>query len=117
MRHRRDLDPCVSVPQVLVFNPYDYPDMTSGAVDEVLARPRAETYINLGMAKFYSTKNVAGYPIKKRRCLFPSEINVWKNGVPYSYSDCIVDCKTSDIQKICGCRPFYFPRRGEQHCQ
>lgn len=107
----------VRVLQVLVFSPLDFPDTTSGAVDEILAMSRAETHIDLTVSDFYTTKTVASFPVKKRGCLFEYELSPEDSGTEYSYSDCIVDCKTHDIQRICGCIPFVYPRRGKHYCQ
>ncbi|XP_032674437.1 sodium channel protein Nach-like [Odontomachus brunneus] len=99
--------------KILIFDPYDFPDVTSGGVMEILAIPRSETYVDVVASSFFSTKAIEGYPIAKRKCIFSKEIRTLYGGTSYTYSDCIVDCKIHDIQKICGCRPFMYPRRGK----
>ncbi|EFN80350.1 Sodium channel protein Nach [Harpegnathos saltator] len=99
--------------KVIIFDPHDFPDVTSGGVKEILAIPRSETYIDIIASSFFSTRAIEGYPIKKRKCIFSKEIRTLYAGTSYTYSDCIVDCKIHDVQKICGCRPFFYPRRGK----
>ncbi|KAG5312443.1 NACH protein, partial [Acromyrmex insinuator] len=99
--------------KVTVFNPTDYPDMTSGGVTEVFAIPQYETYLNVEATLFSSSQTIINLPRNKRNCLFSDE-TVFSNITMYTYSDCIVDCKINDIQKFCGCRPFIYPRRGKK---
>ncbi|XP_018358709.1 PREDICTED: sodium channel protein Nach-like [Trachymyrmex cornetzi] len=101
--------------KVIVFNPTDYPDMTSGGVTEVLALPEYETNLNMDATLFSSSQTTINLPRNKRKCIFSDEI-VFSNITMYTYSDCIVDCKINDIQKFCGCRPFIYPRRGKKEC-
>ncbi|KAL6264439.1 hypothetical protein P5V15_004548 [Pogonomyrmex californicus] len=98
--------------KIIVFNPTDYPDMTSGGVTEVFAMPLTETYIDVTPTVFFSTNIIKGFTKEKRNCLFETETDTQFNGAIYTYSDCIVNCKIQHIQKICGCRPFIYPRRG-----
>ncbi|XP_071629455.1 sodium channel protein Nach isoform X2 [Temnothorax longispinosus] len=99
--------------KVLVFNPTDYPDMTSGGVTELLAMPLSETYVDVTTTAFVSTQIIRDFPREKRNCIFDDEETMYKEK-KYTYSDCIVDCKVYNIQKVCGCRPFFYPRRGKR---
>lgn len=99
--------------QVIVFDPHDFPDVTSGGVMEILAMPQSETYVDVVASSFFSMKSIEGFPIAKRKCIFTKEIMTLYAGTRYTYSDCIVDCKIHDIQNICGCRPYVYPRRGK----
>ncbi|XP_018401441.1 PREDICTED: sodium channel protein Nach-like, partial [Cyphomyrmex costatus] len=99
--------------KVTVFNPTDYPDMTSGGVTEVIAMPQYETYLDVKATLFNSSQTVIHLPRDKRDCIFADEI-VFSNITIYTYSDCIVNCKINDIQEFCGCRPFIYPRRGKK---
>ncbi|XP_014487995.1 PREDICTED: sodium channel protein Nach-like [Dinoponera quadriceps] len=99
--------------KVILFDPHDYPDVTSGGVIEILAMPSSETYVDVTATSFISTKAIEGYSIAKRKCIFSKEIQTLYGGTRYTYSDCIVDCKIHDIQNLCGCRPFFYPRRGK----
>lgn len=113
----RTRHPHRSVLQVVVFNPFDYPDVTTGGLDEIIAMPRAETYIDISMTVFYSTEAILDFPVEKRNCLFPKEKSHEDDGAVYSYSNCILDCKIRDMQRNCGCRPFVYPRRGKRNCK
>lgn len=101
-----------------MFNPTDYPDVSSGGVTEVLAMPLTETYIDVTATSFFSTNIIKSFSVNQRNCIFSEEIHTEHTyGKIYTYSDCIVDCKIHDMQKLCNCRPFYIPRRGEKECQ
>ncbi|XP_077258876.1 sodium channel protein Nach [Temnothorax americanus] len=99
--------------KVLVFSPTDYPDMTSGGVTEILAMPLSETYLDVTATAFISTQIIRNFPREKRNCIFDDEETMYKEKM-YTYSDCIADCKIYNIQKVCGCRPFFYPRRGKR---
>ncbi|KAG5309983.1 PPK28 protein, partial [Acromyrmex insinuator] len=98
--------------KVIVFNPTDYPDMTSGGVTEVLAVPLSETFLDVIGTIFISNPGIKNFPKHKRNCIFPDEGKLLSKIMIYTYSDCIVDCKINFIQKSCGCRPFFYPRHG-----
>lgn len=102
--------------QIIVFNPHDFPDGSSGGVTEVLAMPQTETYVDVTAASFFSTSYVERFPREKRKCIFAKETQTKYGGTLYTYSDCIVDCKANEMYKLCGCRPFFYPRRGNE-CQ
>ncbi|XP_039302378.1 sodium channel protein Nach-like isoform X2 [Solenopsis invicta] len=98
--------------KVIVFNPTDYPDMTSGGVTEILAMPLSETFMDITTTAFLSTQIIESFPRNERNCIFTHETHTTNDGTMYTYSDCIVDCKIDSIQESCGCRPFIYPRRG-----
>lgn len=97
--------------QVTIFNPYDYPDMTSGGVIDFLVSPREHRRVQVEAIMFNSTKSIIAYPQEKRDCVFEEEMTSVR--MFYTYSDCIVDCKTADIWKSCGCIPFFLPNRSK----
>ncbi|XP_017760977.1 PREDICTED: sodium channel protein Nach-like [Eufriesea mexicana] len=95
--------------KVTIFNPYDYPDMASGGVIDFLVSPREHRRVEIEAIMFNSTKSITAYPLEKRGCVFEDEMTSLR--MFYTYSDCIVDCKTADIWKSCGCVPFFLPNR------
>ncbi|KAI4493118.1 hypothetical protein M0802_009668 [Mischocyttarus mexicanus] len=97
--------------KVTLFNPTDYPDNISGGVTEVLVSPLLESYLEIEAVSFHSTDQTKSYPIPKRKCIFPNEIQTRYGD--YSYSDCLVDCREQQIWKMCKCIPFYLPTRTE----
>lgn len=101
--------------QITIFNPGDYPDNTSGGVSEVLIAPKTESFIKLDASTFYSTEAVRYIDLSSRKCLFTDETNGLPSG--YTYSDCLVDCRVNEIIRLCNCRPFYVPRRGNKECK
>ncbi|XP_072744920.1 sodium channel protein Nach isoform X2 [Anoplolepis gracilipes] len=100
--------------KIIVFNPTDFPDVSSGGVTEVLVMPNSEMYVDVTATSFFSTNTIEKFPVNQRNCIFSEEIRTTHSGTMYTYSDCIVDCKIYDIQKLCNCRPFFYPRRGER---
>lgn len=99
--------------QVTIFNPHDYPDMTSGGVIEIFVPTETQMNIELQGIVSYGTKNILRYSLKHRHCVFPEEMILAH--ATYTYSDCIVDCRIQNIWEICRCIPFYMPNRGEIH--
>ncbi|KYN07430.1 Sodium channel protein Nach, partial [Cyphomyrmex costatus] len=51
--------------KVIVFNPTDYPDKTSGGVTEVLAMPLSETFLDMVATLFVSTAFIKNFPRNK----------------------------------------------------
>lgn len=96
--------------KITIFNPTDYPDNTSGGVSDALISPGTENFLELDAVSFFSEKSVIDFDVDDRKCIFSNEISALYDG--YTYSDCIVDCKETDVIKTCGCRPFYYPTRG-----
>lgn len=108
------MNTCLS--QVILFSPTDYPDMTSGGVEEIIVTPLTEAQVNIVASAFYSSESIMEFSVPKRKCIFTKEIKTLRTGMRYTYSDCIVECKLKDIEKTCGCRPFIYPRRGAHNC-
>ncbi|XP_014481168.1 PREDICTED: sodium channel protein Nach-like isoform X2 [Dinoponera quadriceps] len=98
--------------KISVYNPLDYPDMTSGYVRDVLVSPKTEAYINLDAIVFDSAEDVQKYDVQERDCLFQTEQSKIFHGY-YSYSDCIVHCRIRDIFQLCNCVPFFYPTSEE----
>lgn len=101
---------------MILFNPTDFPDVTSGGVTVIYAMSLSETFIDVTTTAFISANIIKNYPMEKRKCIFADEENPMHGNTMYTYSDCIVDCKSFQIQKVCGCRPFFYPRRGVEEC-
>ncbi|KOC68351.1 Sodium channel protein Nach [Habropoda laboriosa] len=95
--------------KVMIFNPFDYPDMTSGGVLDILISPKMYRSVEIQAIMFYSSRRIISYPVDKRDCVFADEMVTLR--AFYTYSDCIVDCKMEDMWKLCGCIPFYLPNR------
>lgn len=99
--------------QVTIFNPHDYPDMTSGGVIDFLVSPRKHRSVELEAIVFYSIRNIIPYPLEKRDCVFQDEMTSFH--MFYTYSDCIVDSSSS--VNLCVMysplsRIFFFLERG-----
>ncbi|XP_076220533.1 pickpocket protein 28-like isoform X2 [Nomia melanderi] len=95
--------------KVTIFNPHDYPDMTSGGVIEMFVSPQMQKNVDMVAIVSYSTTNVIPYALQHRHCVFAEEMASVR--ASYTYSDCIVDCKIADILHHCSCVPFYLPNR------
>lgn len=95
--------------QVMVFDPYDYPDTSSGSVSEILVAPLTEKYFQLEALGLHSSDDIRPYTMEQRGCIFPDERVT--DYAPYTNSYCIVDCKLTHIWNNCKCRPFFYPYR------
>ncbi|XP_028050298.2 sodium channel protein Nach [Monomorium pharaonis] len=102
--------------KVILFNPTDYPDMTTGGVSEIFGTPLSETFVDVTMTGFLSADVIQSFPKTQRNCIFMNEDRARFDGAIYTYSDCIADCIIRNIWKVCGCRPFIYTRRGKHEC-
>ncbi|XP_046433667.1 sodium channel protein Nach-like isoform X2 [Neodiprion fabricii] len=101
--------------KIIIFNAEDYPDNPSGGVIEQMISPSTETYLRLEAIVFFTPDEIISYPVRKRKCIFNTELQKLFTG--YTYSDCIVNCRVDDIWETCNCLPFFFPKRdGRRTC-
>ncbi|XP_029035743.2 sodium channel protein Nach-like [Osmia bicornis bicornis] len=96
--------------KVMVFNPRDYPDSSSGSVFELLVAPLMREYIQLLLFGLLTNKVIQSYPVEKRGCIFVNEDQSYHK--LYTFNQCIVSCRVEDIWKNCKCRPFFYRRYG-----
>ncbi|XP_046433237.1 sodium channel protein Nach-like [Neodiprion fabricii] len=94
--------------KVLIFSPLDFPDTSSGSLHEVIISPQTESSLTLEATSFYSVPEVQHHSVEIRDCLFKDELAVTFGG-HYSYSDCIMYCRISDILSHCNCVPYFYP--------
>ncbi|XP_066585154.1 sodium channel protein Nach-like [Prorops nasuta] len=94
--------------QILIHSSLDYPDATSGSLQEILVSPKTENFVSLEAISVYAIPAVKDYDVLERDCFFSSEQSSKFQGY-YSYSDCIVLCRMEDVIKICKCLPFFYP--------
>ncbi|XP_015432820.1 PREDICTED: sodium channel protein Nach-like [Dufourea novaeangliae] len=99
--------------KVNIFNPHDYPDVSSGGVIEILVSPTRQVKVAVEAIVAYSTPNILAYSLEHRYCVFSEEMESVRSS--YTYSDCIVDCRIADILRLCKCVPFFLPNRGEKY--
>jgi hypothetical protein len=66
-------------------------------------------------ASTYSTPEVRALRKDQRQCLFEDE-QVLKiansNNSGYSYSNCLVQCRLENMDKLCQCSPYFYPTGG-----
>ncbi|XP_054006766.1 sodium channel protein Nach-like [Hylaeus anthracinus] len=96
--------------KVTIFNPHDYPDTTSGGVSEIFVSAETQQSVELRAIISYGTKNIMPISLEHRHCVFPEEMD------SYTYSDCIVECRTRNMWDTCGCIPFYLPNDSKRVC-
>ena len=98
--------------QVLIFNPHDFPDKSSGGLNEAYISAGREVFIELSTNTLLSDNDIRIFPAKKRGCWFSDELSADSNEF-YSYSDCIINCRLDSIATLCRCIPFYLPDRSK----
>lgn len=92
----------------LIFDPFEFPDSSSGSVREVPLEKFLETRITLSCKTKRAVEEVQRYSIDKRGCLFPTDMMSEYNG-NYNYGDCLLKCKLKSIMALCKCVPFNLP--------
>ncbi|XP_017799008.1 PREDICTED: pickpocket protein 28-like [Habropoda laboriosa] len=95
--------------KVMIFDPYGYPDLSSGSVSEVLVPPLTEEFVQLQVVGSHGTDTIRMHSVEKRGCIFPDEYE--SNYTSYSTNACIVACRVEHIWAKCKCRPFFYPRQ------
>lgn len=70
-----------------------------------------EAFISLSPESTYSTGNILRLPVSMRDCLFENErkLSVFQR---YSYTNCLAECRSEMIFKLCGCVPYHLPYNG-----
>ena len=76
----------------LIFDPYQFPDLSTGSLKEVPLERNVETRITLGALTKRAVEEVQRYSIEKRQCLFPTD-NVHDFKGNYNYGDCLTRCR------------------------
>ncbi|XP_076220536.1 sodium channel protein Nach-like isoform X3 [Nomia melanderi] len=94
--------------KVTIFQPRDYPDVSSGGMSEFLLAPQTRKYVKLRAVGQTSSHTIRSYPLCQRKCLFHDEKRTIFES--YSASDCILVCKIDDIWQFCKCKLFFHPQ-------
>lgn len=70
-----------------------------------------EAFISLSPESTYSTSAVFRLPVPMRNCLFENEmkLTVFQR---YSYINCLAECRSDMLFKLCGCVPYHLPYNG-----
>jgi hypothetical protein len=96
--------------QVLLHNPYEYPDV--GSVNDKLLSAGRMMLISLYPETFQMTAAVRAMPAQSRQCVLRSE-SALRSLQRYSSSNCLSECRQNLSAHLCGCSPFYYPNCGK----
>ncbi|KAG5865679.1 hypothetical protein JTB14_020630 [Gonioctena quinquepunctata] len=89
---------------VHVFDPRNFPDMTSGSFNSILVGAGTETLVDVSASLYSSSEGILRYPLEKRQCYFGFEKGT--DFGEYSESDCILSCRIKAMKRLCECVPF-----------
>ncbi|GLV33562.1 pickpocket 24, partial [Carabus blaptoides fortunei] len=92
---------------VLIYNPRDYPDTSSGGLVETLIPLQREVFLQIDSLTVEAVQMLQEYPRDLRGCVFSTEDTTSFDTSYYSYSDCLNECKMRSILALCECIPFY----------
>ena len=95
--------------QVMIHNPTDYPG--DHADDKLLG---ADTVMMLSLypTKFETSRAAKEMRLQDRKCLLRSERYLLNLRV-YSYYNCLIECRHNYTIQLCGCAPFFYPKRSK----
>lgn len=93
---------------VIIHNPYDFPDMPSGGINQVQVQLGRETFIRVDSHTITPDPFIRNFNPATRSCYFPLEMGT-KFGGTYVKSQCIVYCRMKSILALCDCVPFSMP--------
>uniref|UniRef100_A0A336KSU2 CSON015353 protein n=1 Tax=Culicoides sonorensis TaxID=179676 RepID=A0A336KSU2_CULSO len=96
---------------VLIHNPYDYPDAPSGGVVQIPAMLGRETFIRVDANRIDADPFIVNYSPETRKCLFDADYHKMstKFGGTYSRSQCMVYCRMKSVMALCDCVLFNMP--------
>lgn len=94
--------------RVFVHNSYDYPDDNA---ETKYVTSLSEAFITITPESTYSTPAIAAMPAAVRACFFGSErpLDVMQS---YTYINCMTECRSNLLLKMCACIPYNFPNNG-----
>lgn len=82
----------------------DFPDVTNGAIREAFVALGTQTFVQLFPKYVRASPELRSVRSDIRNCVFKDEVQViYKNF--YTYGECILTCRLSDIIRMCGCTP------------
>ncbi|KAJ3642287.1 hypothetical protein Zmor_025087 [Zophobas morio] len=93
---------------VQIFHSDDYPDKSSGNVNDILIGNSSESFIDIQPTTYEAVVDVEDYPVERRGCLFDKESPSIFSSV-YSQSNCIIGCRIESALALCRCIPFQLP--------
>lgn len=91
---------------VLIFDPLEYPDSSSGGVVEKFVSAGTETFVRIDATTISSEESILQYDVSKRECLYSTEARE-KDGTNYERGTCILNCRMRSVIALCGCVPFF----------
>ncbi|XP_072764610.1 sodium channel protein Nach [Anoplolepis gracilipes] len=90
---------------VMIHDPIDFPDIGAHMASVLPGHILEISVLGISMK---SMENLRYLPVKKRMCYFDEEVKV-PGETRYSYQSCVSECLATNIQRLCGCLPFYYP--------
>lgn len=93
---------------MFIHDPYDFLDDNA---ETKAVSAKMEAFISLSPESTYSTAAVLRLPVEMRNCLFENEkkLNIFQR---YSYVNCLAECRSEMIFRLCGCVPYHLPYNG-----
>ncbi|KAL6428931.1 hypothetical protein ACFW04_008030 [Cataglyphis niger] len=92
---------------IMIHDPIDFPDIGAHTASVL---PGHVLTISVATTSVKSMESLRYLSTKKRLCFFDEEI---PGETRYSFQSCISDCIAKNIQRLCGCLPFYYPEMHE----
>ncbi|XP_029662938.1 pickpocket protein 28-like [Formica exsecta] len=92
---------------VMIHDPIDFPDIGAHTASVL---PGHVLAISVTSTSIKSMESLRYLPTNKRLCFFDEET---PGETRYSFQSCISECIAKNIQRLCGCLPFYYPEMHE----
>ncbi|XP_055914235.1 sodium channel protein Nach [Eupeodes corollae] len=89
--------------RVLLFYPENYPDTEIGSVIRTLVAYNEETEISIQPEILEGSDRMRQFSAKMRHCYFLEEGQQLLQQKFYSFSECILNCRTISVVNHCGC--------------
>ncbi|XP_065087331.1 sodium channel protein Nach-like [Ochlerotatus camptorhynchus] len=92
----------------LIHNPFDYPDENA---ETKIVGSNMEAFISILPRETYTTEDAFTLNPVDRNCYAYNEIRM-NTMQRYSFVNCMVECRTEHIYKMCQCVPYNLPNNG-----
>ncbi|XP_011199425.2 pickpocket protein 11 [Bactrocera dorsalis] len=94
--------------RLFIHDAYNFPD--ENAETKVITSGR-ESFVRINPESTYATNVVRNMDVELRNCLFYNE-RALPTMQRYSFGNCMAECRTRYLHKLCGCVPTSLPNNG-----
>ncbi|XP_044732088.1 sodium channel protein Nach-like [Chrysoperla carnea] len=92
--------------KTLIHEWYTFPSQT---FEEATVLPGQHLTFQIIPEIVESSSDVRSFKKSQRRCIFDDEMKL-NISYEYSYKSCLTECRIREINRLCQCNPYYYPK-------